>query len=228
MVRRVLVLLVAFALIVVALVRDAQAATCADHPNQASAQRAKDTRDADGDGIYCEALPCPCLKPGQEEPSSPGPSPRPRPQPEPKRAQTIRSIITAVIDGDTIRVRPLEETRRSVYTVRLLGIDTPERGRCGAAEATANMRRVGRPGRRVVLTTDPTQASFDRYGRLLAYARVPAGTLQLFQLNAGWAKVFVFGRAFRRVGSFTATQNRARAARRGVWGICGGSFQRPA
>lgn len=29
------------------------AATCADHPNQASAQTAKDTRDADGDGIYC-------------------------------------------------------------------------------------------------------------------------------------------------------------------------------
>jgi hypothetical protein len=29
------------------------AATCADHPNQASAQRAKDTSDADGDGIYC-------------------------------------------------------------------------------------------------------------------------------------------------------------------------------
>src|SRR5213078_1104283 len=23
-----------------------------------------DTRDADGDGIYCEDLPCPCLKPG--------------------------------------------------------------------------------------------------------------------------------------------------------------------
>jgi hypothetical protein len=31
----------------------ASAATCDDHPNQASAQRAKDTRDADGDGIYC-------------------------------------------------------------------------------------------------------------------------------------------------------------------------------
>jgi hypothetical protein len=27
--------------------------TCDDHPNQASAQRARDTRDADGDGIYC-------------------------------------------------------------------------------------------------------------------------------------------------------------------------------
>ena len=36
------------------------AATCADYPNQAAAQRAADTRDADGDGIYCESLPCPC------------------------------------------------------------------------------------------------------------------------------------------------------------------------
>src|SRR6478752_1273034 len=40
------------------------AATCADFSNQADAQRAHNTRDADGDGIYCESLPCPCLKPG--------------------------------------------------------------------------------------------------------------------------------------------------------------------
>src|SRR5262245_34526073 len=38
-------------------------ATCDDYHNQADAQRAKDTRDADGDGIYCEDLPCPCLPP---------------------------------------------------------------------------------------------------------------------------------------------------------------------
>src|SRR4051794_14898858 len=37
---------------------------CADFPNQAAAQKAADTRDADGDGIFCETLPCPCLKPG--------------------------------------------------------------------------------------------------------------------------------------------------------------------
>lgn len=40
------------------------AAVCADYPDQAAAQRAHDTRDGDGDGIYCEDLPCPCLKPG--------------------------------------------------------------------------------------------------------------------------------------------------------------------
>src|SRR5213595_1096445 len=39
-------------------------ATCSDYPNQAAAQKAADTRDADGDGIYCEDLPCPCVKPG--------------------------------------------------------------------------------------------------------------------------------------------------------------------
>ena len=38
------------------------AATCSDYPNQAAAQRAADTTDADGDGIYCESLPCPCSK----------------------------------------------------------------------------------------------------------------------------------------------------------------------
>jgi hypothetical protein len=38
-------------------------ASCGDYANQAEAQRAKDTRDADGDGIYCEDLPCPCLPP---------------------------------------------------------------------------------------------------------------------------------------------------------------------
>jgi hypothetical protein len=38
----------------------AHAATCADYPNQAAAQRAHDTRDSDADGLYCESLPCPC------------------------------------------------------------------------------------------------------------------------------------------------------------------------
>src|SRR3954452_9163632 len=54
------------ALVLVLPAATAQAKTCADYPNQAAAQQAHDTRDADGDGIYCEALPCPCLKPGSK------------------------------------------------------------------------------------------------------------------------------------------------------------------
>src|SRR5947209_14002618 len=46
----------------------AHAAVCADFPNQAAAQRAHNTRDGDHDGIYCESLPCPCLKPRAARP----------------------------------------------------------------------------------------------------------------------------------------------------------------
>jgi hypothetical protein len=60
--------LILFLVVVLALVGaingpPAYAATCADYSNQAAAQDAHDTRDADGDGIYCESLPCPCAKP---------------------------------------------------------------------------------------------------------------------------------------------------------------------
>src|SRR4051794_23637833 len=49
------------------------AAVCADYPNQAAAQQAADTRDGDGDGIYCEDLPCPCA--GARSTPSPAPMP---------------------------------------------------------------------------------------------------------------------------------------------------------
>jgi hypothetical protein len=55
----------------------ALAATCAGYADQAAAQRAADTRDADGDGIYCESLPCPCLKPGGGGAATPAPPPPP-------------------------------------------------------------------------------------------------------------------------------------------------------
>ena len=65
-------LLVLGALIALALLPgSASAATCSDYSTQAQAQRAADTRDADGDGIYCESLPCPCLKPRSSPPPPP-------------------------------------------------------------------------------------------------------------------------------------------------------------
>jgi hypothetical protein len=65
------------------------AAVCADYPNQAAAQRAADTRDADGDGIYCESLPCPCLKPGTSGTTGASPSPSTRPGPKPKLGPSV-------------------------------------------------------------------------------------------------------------------------------------------
>ena len=82
-------------------------------------------------------------------------------------------------------------------------------------------------GRGVTLTTDPSQARRDRYGRLLAYAKTDAGTeLGHRQVRRGWGKVYVFARPFRRVTSYRNAQAAARSERRGVWGACGGNFHR--
>jgi micrococcal nuclease len=228
----------------------AQAATCSDYSNQADAQRAADTRDADGDGIYCEALPCPCLKPGQGGGGSPTPTPRPKPKPR-KRAQVISARITSVVDGDTIKVRAFS-AKRNYYTVRLIGIDTPETKRpgrpveCGGKRATSKMLDLaftdpqdtdgdnrfdnsGGDGRGVTLTTDPTQDTFDRYGRLLAYVTTRQGVyLQTAMLSGGWAKTYVFERPFQRVSRHRAAEARARSKGRGVWSRCGGNFHKAA
>lgn len=70
----------------------ASAATCSDHSNQAEAQRAADTRDADGDGIYCESLPCPCLKPGGTSPPPAPPPPAAKPKASCSRPATVQRL----------------------------------------------------------------------------------------------------------------------------------------
>jgi Excalibur calcium-binding domain/Staphylococcal nuclease homologue len=149
---------------------------CSDFDNQRRAQSYfidrggpnsdPDRLDADGNGVACESLPCPCSRARS----------RPRLQTPRRRAQTIRARVTSVIDGDTIRARSLEHTRRRRYTVRLIGIDTPEvygGVESGGRRASAHIERLA-TGKRVLLRPDPTRDTFDRYDRLLAYARCRA------------------------------------------------------
>jgi micrococcal nuclease len=205
----------------------ARAATCADFSDQAGAQHAANTRDGDGDGIYCEALPCPCARGGSGGGTAPPPQPVLR-----KPARRIPARITSVVDGDTIHVRAADRS----YTVRLIGIDSPESHRpgrpveCGARRATAEMRRLafaadGR-GRRVTLMTDPTQATYDRYGRLLAYVDTISGVdLQAAMLRSGLATVYVYhGKPFQRLARFRKAQSQARVSTRGVYSQCDGDF----
>src|SRR4051812_12858696 len=81
----------------------AQAATCSDYSNQAAAQRAADTRDADGDGVYCESLPCPCLKPGQSTGGG-------QPKPQPKRRRTVPAVTCGT---ERWNVKTLQDQRAS-------------------------------------------------------------------------------------------------------------------
>lgn len=136
--------------------------------------------------------------------------------------------VVRVVDGDTIHVR----VHGDEESVRLLGIDTPETHRpgtpieCGGPQASAHLAALAPAGTPVKLEPDPTQDREDRYGRTLAYVRLPDGRLaEDAQLEAGWATVYVFeGHPVARDPEFRRSQAVARSAGRGVWGACDGDF----
>jgi micrococcal nuclease len=129
----------------------------------------------------------------------------------------LHGTVTRVVDGDTVHVRLASGADERV---RLIGIDTPEVGRCGAAAATALARRLA-DGRAVVLLGDPTQATRDRYGRLLAYVWISgAGDLGYQQLAHGLARVYVYDRAFERLPAYRRAEAAGRALPHGIWRAC--------
>ena len=99
----------------------------------------------------------------------------------PADAATVAARVTRWVDGDTVMT--------SRGTVRLIGIDTPERGRCGYAAATRHARAIAPAGSRVRLGNPATVEDRDRYGRSLRYVLTPTGRdLGLAQIRAGgWA-----------------------------------------
>jgi endonuclease YncB( thermonuclease family) len=76
-------------------------------------------------------------------------------------AASTTARVTKIVDGDTIRT--------TKGTIRLVGIDTPERGRCNAARATAKTRKLVPVGSKVRLTRPAGNNNRDRYGRYLRY-----------------------------------------------------------
>ena len=127
-----------------------------------------------------------------------------------------------MVDGDTIELD-------NGKTVRLIGIDTPEvygGAECGGSQASAYMERIA-TGRRVSVRTDPTQDTFDRYGRLLAYLDAGGTDLGEAVLRAGWARVYVYDQPFRRLSAYRRAGRTARGGDRGIWGSCSGSKPGP-
>jgi endonuclease YncB( thermonuclease family) len=133
-------------------------------------------------------------------------------------AFTYRGTVTHVVDGDTLDVRL---TSGKTERIRLIGIDTPERGVCYSARATARARELAM-SKAVVLRGDPTQDTRDRYGRLLAYVWIPGGRDLGFQLIAGgFAKTYVYRNAFERLYAYRNAEATAKTASAGRWKACG-------
>lgn len=201
--------------------------------------------DGDGDGVVCEALPCPCASTSADSPPPPAADPAaPTPQPVApaaapptapmkRAAMTRKGTVTRVVDGDTFVVRLA--SKKKLY-VRLLGIDTPEReqpeapAECGATEATRQLGKLllrGRRGRAVTLTTDPTQERYDRFGRLLAYVKTTSDVNRRM-LASGWAMPYVYaGVPVQRHPGYQSAADQAKAGGRGAWTTCAGNFHQP-
>lgn len=140
-------------------------------------------------------------------------------------AQSLSGRVDRVYDGDTIKVESLGK-------VRLLGIDTPEwkatprdqyylrqgvsRKRLRVVAEAARRRVIALSrGQRVTLELDGDGK--DRYGRLLAYVRLPDGRLlNRLLLAEGLASAYRKF-SFRLKKEFLAVEREAREQGRGLW-----------
>jgi endonuclease YncB( thermonuclease family) len=85
----------------------------------------------------------------------------------PADASATTARVVRWVDGDTV------ETTQG--TVRLIGIDTPERGACGSAAATRQAQAIAPAGSRVSLGNPASVIDRDKYGRKLRYVGTPTG-----------------------------------------------------
>lgn len=108
--------------------------------------------------------------------TTPAPNFAPTPNPSaPSATPPGSAIVTNVVDGDTVDVALNGQN----FRIRLLGIDTPERGQCYSDESTAKTREW-LLGKTVSLEADASQGDTDQHGRLLRYIWLPEGRLVNF------------------------------------------------
>lgn len=136
-----------------------------------------------------------------------------------------RARVTSITDGDTIRVTLTRSG--SNEPIRLIGIDTPERGVRCFDEASSFTGRIAPVGSIVWLEMD--EEIRDRYDRLLAYIwldrpddRTAASMLELMAnakiVNKGWGTAYPYEPNTRYENRFESLERRARNADRGIWG----------
>ncbi len=130
--------------------------------------------------------------------------------------RTLSATVTRVVDGDTLVV-VVPGSITPEEKVRLLRINTPERGRPGFERATAALIALV-DGRDVGLEfEDPAKPERDEYGRLLAYVHVDDRCANLELVHAGWSRFFTKYGQGRHASAFTRAESAARSASAGLW-----------
>jgi micrococcal nuclease len=125
--------------------------------------------------------------------------------------------VVRVIDGDTVDIE-------NKIRIRLLGIDSPEKGSCYYDESHTYLQEL-LSGSNILLEKDVSGA--DRYDRLLRYVYVPADDIREddvlineSMVRAGYAKVFAVAPDNRYRDLFSSAQEEAKKEGRGLWSAC--------
>ena len=126
--------------------------------------------------------------------------------------------VTRVIDGDTVVVERLGKTR-------LIGMDTPEKGKCGDDAATRfTEERLLDQVVQVEIGEEPK----DRYDRTLAYLSREEKMHNLALLEEGYARVLTIPPNDKYAEQFEEAERNAKAANTGTLATCDRNRRRAA
>ncbi len=125
--------------------------------------------------------------------------------------------MVRIIDGDTIEV----EIDGLLYTVRYIGVDTPEtqhptKGEEPYGREATEINRLLVEGQTVQLEKDVSET--DRFGRLLRYVWVGDMMINAVLVAEGYARVSTFPPDVAYTDGFLALEREARKEGLGLWG----------
>ena len=126
--------------------------------------------------------------------------------------------LVRVVDGDTviIKINDKEES------VRLIGINAPEKNECYSKEATDELKKI-LVDKNIKIETDESQNDKDKYDRLLRYIYLEDGTFVNEKLvKDGFAKEYTYKIAYKFQIDFKNDQKMAVENKLGMWadGVC--------
>ena len=120
--------------------------------------------------------------------------------------------VASITDGDTLDVRADDG---SVFEVRIIGTNTPERGECFADEATRVLAALAPTGSRIGMTSDVSD--IDQFDRLLRYLWVGAMSINEETVRRGAALSRSYPPDTAMTERFDDAQAAAKEAELGLW-----------
>lgn len=129
-------------------------------------------------------------------------------------ASTTKAV--KFIDGDTLTVSSVNGGGVE-EKIRLLAIDTPERGQPYYVEASAALAEMVGDRPIALEFESPSKLERDKYGRVLAYLIVDGQNVNVEMVRRGWTAYVTKYGGGRCAKDLAVAEEEARAAHRGIW-----------